>query len=111
MSADHIVAEPGTITGSIGVLAGKFLLGGLMEKFGVGWQELKTDPNAGMWSMAHPFSAQQRDPHERVILDGTYRDFVTDVSESRKIPMEKMSGVAKGRVFYRRTKRWKIGAR
>jgi len=98
MSADHIVAEPGTITGSIGVLAGKFLIGGLLEKFGVGWQELKTDPNAGMWSMAHAFSPQQRD-RMNAFLDETYHDFVTDVSDSRKIPMAKMSSVAKGRVF------------
>ena len=51
MNADHIVAEPATLTGSIGVFAGKFTIGGLMEKLGINWDTLKTSDNAGMWSM------------------------------------------------------------
>lgn len=98
MNADHIVANPGTLTGSIGVLAGKFVLGGLMEKIGISFGNLKTTDNAGMWSTQSEFSPAQR---ERVnaLLDQTYRAFIKNVSEARKISMEKMPDVAKGRVW------------
>jgi protease-4 len=98
MNADHIVAEPGTLTGSIGVLAGKFVVGGLMDKLGITFGTLKTTENAGMWSPQAEFTDAQR---ERVnaLLDQTYHAFVKNVSDARKIPMEKMPDVAKGRVW------------
>jgi len=98
MNADYIAAEPGTLTGSIGVVGGKFDLSGLMQKVGVSIDTLKTTENAGMWSMNGKFSPAQR---ERVnaLLDQTYHAFVKNVSEARKIPMEKMPDIAKGRVW------------
>lgn len=98
MNADKIIAEPATITGSIGVFAGKFVLGGLMEKLGVNWATLKTTDTAGMWSMTEPFSPAQRARID-ALLDNTYRAFVKNVSDARKIPMEKMPELAKGRVW------------
>ncbi len=98
MNADHITAEPGALTGSIGVIAGKFVLSGLMQKIGVSIGTLKTSDTAGMWSMTGDFSPAQR---ERVnaLLDQTYHAFVKNVSDARKIPIEKMPDIAKGRVW------------
>ena len=98
MNADHIVAEPGTLTGSIGVLAGKFTIGGFMQKLGVNMVTLKTSENAGMWSMTEEFTPSQR---ERVnaLLDNSYRTFTKNVSDARHIPIDKMSEIAKGRVW------------
>lgn len=98
MNADHIVAEPGTLTGSIGVLAGKFVVSGLMEKLGISFGNLRTTETAGMWGMNSEFTPAQR---ERVnaLLDQTYHAFVKNVSDARKIPIDKMPDVAKGRVW------------
>lgn len=98
MNADHIVADPGTLTGSIGVISGKFVVDGLLQKLGVHFDTLSTSENAGMWSIAKEFSPMQR---ERVnaMLDQTYHVFVSNVSAARKIPMEKMPDIAKGRVW------------
>lgn len=98
MNADHIVAEPGTLTGSIGVVAGKFVFGELSDKLGITWDTLTTSDNARMWSLIHPFDAKGR---ERVnaLLDDTYKTFTENVAAARKIPLEKMPEVAKGRVW------------
>lgn len=98
MNAEHIVAERSTITGSIGVLAGKFAIGDLLQKLGITMATIKTSDNAGMWSMTEAYSPQQR---ERVnaLLDNTYRAFTKNVSEARHIPIEKMPDIAKGRVW------------
>ncbi len=98
MSADHITAEPGTITGSIGVVAGKFVLGGLMDKLGVHWDAITTGDNAGMFSIDKPFDPAQR-ARMNALLDETYQDFLKGVSDSRRIPIEKMPDLAKGRVW------------
>lgn len=98
MNADHIVAEPGTLTGSIGVLSGKFVLSGLLDKIGITFGNIKTTETAGMWSPNSEFTPAQR---ERVnaMLDQTYHAFIKNVSDARKIPMEKMPDIAKGRVW------------
>ncbi|MGE3623339.1 MAG: signal peptide peptidase SppA [Bdellovibrionales bacterium] len=98
MNADNITAQPGTLTGSIGVVAGKFVAAGLMEKIGVSWDTLSTGGNAGMWSLTKGFTPAQRE-RMTVFIDDTYRSFVEGVSKAREIPMEKMPSVAKGRVF------------
>lgn len=98
MNGDRIIAEPGTLTGSIGVVAGKFVLGGLMQKLGISWGTLTTGGNAGLWSVTQEFTPAQLE-RMNTFLDETYKDFVTDVATARKIPIEKMPEIAKGRVF------------
>ncbi len=98
MNGDKIIANPATLTGSIGVLAGKFALGGLMQKVGVSVDGFSTAPSAGMWNMALDFKPEQR-ARLNALLDTTYRSFVANVSAARKIPAEKMPDIAKGRVF------------
>jgi len=98
MNADRIIADPATLTGSIGVVAGKITGGDLLKKIGISFDTIKTADNAGMWSATETFSPQQR---ERVnaLLDNSYRTFTQNVSAARKIPLEKMPDVAKGRVW------------
>ncbi len=98
MNGDRIIADPATLTGSIGVLAGKFAFDGLLQKAGVTVDGFSSTPSAGMWSMASGFNAEQK-ARVNALLDNTYRTFIGNVSTARKIPMEKMPAIAKGRVF------------
>lgn len=98
MNADHIVAEPATITGSIGVIAGKFVLGGLWEKLGVKWDGLTTADNARMMSSVTPFSEHARARMNK-LLDDTYGTFTAHVASARKIPADKIQDIAGGRIW------------
>jgi protease IV len=98
MNADHIIADPATLTGSIGVLAGKFVIGGLLQKLGVNIDGLKTSDNAGMWSMTDNFTPQQRE-RMNAMLDSAYRAFTQNAADARHIPLDKMPDIAKGRVW------------
>lgn len=98
MPAQTIVAEPGTITGSIGVVTGKFVLEGLMEKIGVGTAAVSDGKNAEIYSPFRPFS-----PAERARVDDelhkTYELFLSRVVQGRKSTREKIDAVAQGRVW------------
>lgn len=98
MNADRIIAEPATLTGSIGVLAGKFTIAELLKKLGISMPTLKTSDNAGMWAMTEEYSPQQRE-RMNALLDNTYRAFTQNVATARHIPVEKMPDIAKGRVW------------
>ena len=98
MDAHHIVADPATITGSIGVVAGKIVLGGLYDKLGIKWDSFVTDENAQMSSTRQVFSPRARE-RMNAMIDETYRIFTDNVAAARKIPKEKIADVAKGRVF------------
>ncbi|MGE0108825.1 MAG: signal peptide peptidase SppA [Bdellovibrionales bacterium] len=98
MDGSRIIADPATITGSIGVVAGKPVFGKLMEKLGIKWDSFETSENATMWSSRHKFTKEQRS-RMNAMLDDTYQTFIKNVSEARKIPLEKMEDVAGGRVF------------
>ncbi len=98
MDAHHIVADPATITGSIGVVAGKIVLGGLYNKLGIKWDSLTTSENAQMSSTRQAFSPQAR-ARMTAMIDETYKIFTDNVAAARKIPKEKMADIAKGRVF------------
>jgi protease IV len=98
MNGDRIIANPATLTGSIGVLAGKFVFSGLLQKFGISVDGVSTAANAGMWNVMSSFTPVQR-TKINALLDNTYRSFVGNVSVARKIPLEKMPDIAKGRVF------------
>ncbi|MDD4615656.1 MAG: signal peptide peptidase SppA [Alphaproteobacteria bacterium] len=98
MNGDRIIADNATLTGSIGVVAGKFAADGLLQKLGITTDSISTSPNAGMWNAYAPFSPEQR-ARVNALLDATYKTFVGNVSQARKIPLEKMPDIAKGRVF------------
>ncbi|MFV3077524.1 signal peptide peptidase SppA [Niveispirillum fermenti] len=98
MGADRIVAQPGTITGSIGVLAGKLVTRGLTDWAGVNFEPVSRGANAGMWSSNEPFTPAQE---ERLgaFLDNTYQAFVRGVAEGRGMAPERVAELAKGRVY------------
>lgn len=98
MNGDRIVADAGSLTGSIGVVSGKFAAAEAMKKWGVSADGVRTSDNAGMWNMTAPFTPAQR-ARVNALLDNTYQAFVTNVAEARKIPIEKMPALAKGRVW------------
>ena len=97
-SADRIFVLPTTITGSIGVVGGKFTLGGLWEKLGVKWDGASWGQNAGMWSFNHPFTVSET---ERInaMLDQIYDGFVARVAKGRKMSEAEVDKIAGGRVW------------
>jgi protease IV len=97
-AADKIVAEPATLTGSIGVLAGKLVVSDLLKKIGVSTDSAQIGANAAMFSSTSDFSAQA---HSRLeaFLDETYRGFKDHVASGRHMTQEAVEKVAKGRVW------------
>lgn len=98
MCADAIVANPGTITGSIGVFTGKLVARGLTERLGVGFDSVRTNLNADAWSIDQPFTEQQRARVEAE-ADLVYADFVERVAAGRGMTVEAVEAVAQGRVW------------
>lgn len=98
MGADTIVANPGTITGSIGVVTGKLVARDLKDRLGVGSDSVRTNANADAWSMNAPFTPQQHALVEAE-ADLFYTDFVHRVAEARKMTVEEVDAVARGRVW------------
>jgi protease IV len=97
-AADKIVAEPATLTGSIGVLAGKLVVSDLFKKLGVSTDSAQIGANAAMFSSTSDFSARA---HSRLeaFLDDTYRGFKDHVASGRHMTQEAVEEVAKGRVW------------
>ncbi|HBR70048.1 MAG TPA: signal peptide peptidase SppA [Rhodospirillaceae bacterium] len=97
-SADRIFVLPTTITGSIGVLGGKFYMRDLWEKLGVNWETIKWGENAGMWSINTPFSETESE-RMNAMLDQIYDAFLDRVAKGRKMKKEDVDKIAKGRVW------------
>jgi protease-4 len=98
MAADSIVANPGTITGSIGVVTGKLVARNLKDKLGVGFDSVRTNANADAWSINAPFTAEQQAQVEAE-AELFYTDFVQRVAEARNMSTEAVNTVAQGRVW------------
>ncbi|ORW02553.1 signal peptide peptidase SppA [Mycobacterium kyorinense] len=98
MGADAIVANPGTITGSIGVLSGKLVARNLKDRLGVGSDAVRTNANADAWSINAPFTPEQ---HAKVEAEADlfYADFVQRVAEARHLSTEAVHEVARGRIW------------
>ena len=96
--ADKIVALPATVTGSIGVIGGKFVAADLWSKLGVTWEEVSTGENAAMFSPNRDFSARQWEDFQSTMAL-TYDDFVSKVAEGRNLSPEAAREHAKGRVW------------
>jgi len=97
-AADKIVAQPGTLTGSIGVFGGKFVVGGVMQKLGIGLETVSVGQNADMWSSAQNFTPEQRAKFENM-MGGIYDAFIDRVAEGRHMPREDVMAVAEGHVW------------
>jgi protease IV len=98
MDADAIVANPGTITGSIGVMSGKLVVRDLKQRLGVGSDTVRTNANADAWSADEPFTPEQQADREAE-ADLFYTDFVERVAEGRNLSTEAVDVVARGRIW------------
>jgi protease-4 len=97
-AASEIWASPSTITGSIGIFYGKVDVAPLATRFGVGIESDKRGAHAGADSMFRPFSDEERAALvEKLRL--WYRQFLGRVSEGRKLPIERVDALARGRVY------------
>jgi protease-4 len=98
MAADAIVANPGTITGSIGVVTGKLITRELRNRLGVGSDGVRTNANADAWSPNAPFTEAQQQQVEAE-ADLFYTDFIQRVAAGRNLTVEAVDAVARGRVW------------
>ena len=96
--ATRIVAQPGTITGSIGVFGGKFNLLGLYRKLGINVETLSRGRNAEMMSSVRDFDAEEG-RHFQAQIDSTYQLFLRRVSAGRSFDLERADSVGRGRVW------------
>jgi len=98
IAGQKIVANPATITGSIGVVGGKFHLQKLMEKWGINVARETVGPLAGFSSAAFPMTKDQLKSFDQS-LDIIYDDFTAKVSAARQISLKDLDQFARGRVF------------
>ncbi|MGH3368811.1 MAG: signal peptide peptidase SppA [Nocardioidaceae bacterium] len=98
MPADHVLASAGTITGSIGVLAGKQVIRDLLERVGVRRESVTAGRYADMFSTDRPFADHEWQRLE-AWLDRVYADFTSKAAEDRGMPVDQLRAVARGRVW------------
>ena len=96
--AHRIIAQAGTLTGSIGVISGKFTVHRLADRAGVRQEILTRGDAAAMTSPFRPFSPDQR-RRLRAQAEETYARFLDRVAEGRRLPREQVHTVARGRVW------------
>jgi len=97
--ADWIVAQPTTLTGSIGVFGGKFVLADALGRFGVDLRSLSVGGQyADAFSPTQPFTNAQRAAFS-ASMDRTYDEFVARVATGRKLPIDRVREIARGRVW------------
>jgi protease-4 len=97
--ADWIVAQPSTLTGSIGVFGGKFVLAPALARFGVDMRGISVGGDySDAFSPTEPFTASQRAAFS-ASMDKTYDEFVQRVATGRHLPVERVREIARGRVW------------
>ncbi len=97
-AATAIVAQPTTFTGSIGVVAGKPVIGDALARLGVYGESVPGAPNSGFFELDTPFSDEAR-ARFRARIDDTYAAFVDRVAKGRGRPVEQIEPLARGRVW------------
>jgi protease-4 len=98
MGAEHIVANPGTITGSIGVILRGNNLERLLDKIGVSFKVIKSGPYKDILA----FDRELTDPEKNILqelIDTSYQQFVQTVADARNLAVETVRSFADGRVF------------
>ena len=98
MAAPTIVAQPATLTGSIGIFGGKFVTGGAFAKLGANIEEVAIGRNAALESPDRPFSDSER-AKLREQIQSFYQGFIQKVAASRKLPVERIDQLGQGRVW------------
>lgn len=98
MSAHKIFAQPQTLTGSIGVLSGKFNFAKLYEKLGISSEELKYGRQSNIFSTFHPLSKEEQALLQEQI-SWIYDKFLAKASEGRNLTKDKVNDIGQGRVW------------
>ena len=98
MGAQHIMANPGTITGSIGVILRGNNLERLLDKIGVSFKVIKSGPYKDILSFDRELTEEEHSILQEMI-DTSYQQFVTTVAEGRGLDVEKVKTFADGRIF------------
>ena len=98
LAASRIIASPGTLTGSVGVVGGKVVAAELLKSAGVSTDAIEVGQHAGMWKMTRPFTEEERRRVE-AMFDRAYLDFTQKVGEARKLTPDEVDKVARGRVW------------
>lgn len=97
--AQHIVAEATTLTGSIGVIAGRLITGRFQQELlGISHDSLQRGANADFYSSLEPFSPQQRGRFVG-LMEGVYDKFIGHVASGRGLELQQVQAVARGRVW------------
>lgn len=97
-SSDTVYADPAAIVGSIGVVGGKFVLGGLYDKLGLGTATFTQGANADIFSMTKPWNDAQRRMIKRS-MTRTYEQFTDRIMTTRAGKIADIDAVARGRIF------------
>ena len=98
MGAEHIMANPGTITGSIGVILRGNNLERLLDKVGVSFKVIKSGPYKDILS----FDRELTEPEQHILqelIDTSYRQFVQTVADARQLSVDTVRSFADGRIF------------
>lgn len=98
MGAEHIMANPGTITGSIGVILRGNNLERLLDKIGVSFKVVKSGPYKDILAFDRDLTAPEQNILQELI-DTSYQQFVQTVAEARNLTVEKVKSFADGRIF------------
>lgn len=98
MGSDLIVAEPTTITGSIGVVGGKLAFGDFLDKFGITTSVISRGENSGTLSLLSGFSESERAAMKKM-LDDIYSQFTSKAAKGRDMPLDELKELAGGRVY------------
>ena len=98
MAADAIVAQPGTVTGSIGVLSGKPVLSDLLSRAGVTTDSVAEGAHSEMFTTTRPFSEDEW-ALVNGWLDHIYADFTGKVADGRRMSADRVHELARGRVW------------
>lgn len=96
--ADTIVAEPTTLTGSIGIFGIIPNVKGLTDKIGLSYDVVKTNKYADFGNIMRPFNEDERSLLQMMITEG-YDTFVSRCAEGRQMPKEAIEKIAEGRVW------------
>ncbi len=96
--ADTIVAEPGTITGSIGVVSGKYSFKGLYNKIGLHKEILKRGKHADFYNDYGDYPAEEREIIQAQLKE-IYEDFISKVAEGRGMTKEAVDQIGRGRIW------------
>jgi len=97
-AAHEIVAQPTTVTGSIGVVAARIVVAPLLAKLGIVTQTVKRGARADMMDPSRPFTEDERAALMGE-LEGMYSAFLGIVAQGRKLPLDEVEKVAEGRVW------------